>query len=561
MSCIAFKGMAIQNTDFLQTPNHQFWFDINSLPTIQLDFSNTQWQLLLTSSRDDRQEVDGDFTFTKDGTEYPLSNIGIKLSGNTSFRLPQTANDSYVQANFTLDFDEFIDDQQLKGIAALKLKRFNADTTFVHEPLSNQIMHNFELWTAHSSTYVRLVIKVAEADPQYFGVYRMNESVNRKEYIDKRFATDNDSGFLWQGNYKDWGAAYFSRITADWGGVGDFDQASFEYKGKGSKFEEAKAQLVELAQNFTQLEGQDFESYANQHINIPLMLKSLAAEAVLGHWDGFWGNGNNYMFYIDETVKLHFIPFDTDNALGTSLLVPDTGEQNPLSFGPENTSPLLIKKLLAVDSFNKEFKSYIKKLVTQDDLMDQEYSLEWINRAHVLIEDHLSNVTGDNQIILDKPATWGNQGSYRLFDLDTGKNWYATRKSAVLNSFKPPIANAGDNVTIEVGESVQFDGSGSTDPDGNIIDYQWSNDLQGISPSLTYNEAGTYTVTLTVTDNDDNTHTDQITVQVNVKSVTEPVSTKNNKGAGSFSFLILLALFFCLQINFIFIKAIKSSFS
>jgi hypothetical protein len=537
-----FNGMAVQNTDFLQDPDHQFWFSIESLPTIQLNFSTSQWELLLTSTSSDREEVIGDFTFTQNGIEHPLLNIGIKLSGNTSFRLPQTSSDPFVQANFTLDFDEFVDDQQLKSIAALKLKRFNSDSTFVHEPLSNQIMHNFELWTAHSSTYVRLILKVGDSDAQYVGIYRMNESVNRHEYVDKRFGTDNDGGFLWQGNYKDWGAAHFSRITADWGGVGDFDEASFEYKGKGSKFDEAKAQLVELAQNFTQLEGIEFEEYVNQHINMSLFLKSLAAESVLGHWDGFWGNGNNYLFYIDEQAMLHFIPFDTDNALGTSLFVADVGEQDPLSFGLESTTPKLVKKILAIDSFKQEFKGYIKQLVTEPNLMVQAYSLDWIAAAHSLIEDQLINVTGDNQIILDRPADWGNQDSYRLFDLSSGKNWYATRKTAVLNSFIPPVANAGANVAIEVGQTVQFDGVASSDSDGNIVDYQWSNNLTGVAPSLIYNDIGTFVVTLTVTDNDDNTDTDELTITVSEKTVVEPPSTLDKKGGGSFPLLLLLGL-------------------
>jgi spore coat protein CotH len=537
-----FNSMAAQNTAFLQDPDHQFWFSIDNLPTIQLNFSTPQWELLLTSTSSDREEVMGDFTFTHGGVEYPLLNIGIKLSGNTSFRLPKTASDPFVQANFTLDFDEFVDDQELKGIAALKLKRFNSDSTFVHEPLSNQIMHNFDLWTAHSSTYVRLILKVGDSDAEYFGVYRMNESVNRHEYIDKRFGTDNDGGFLWQGNFKDWGAAHFSRITADWGGVGDFDEASFEYKGKGSKFEEGKAQLIKLAQNFNQLEGAEFEAYVTQHINMPLFLKGLAAEAVLGHWDGFWGNGNNYMFYIDEQAMLHFIPFDTDNTLGTSLLVADVGEQDPLAFGRESTTPMLIKKTLAIDAFKQEFKGYIKQLVTESNLMDEMYSVDWIAAAHSLIERHLVNVTDDNQIIQDRPANWGNQSSYRLFDLNSGKNWYTTRKTAVLNSFKPPVANAGEDIAIEVGQSVQFDGSASTDSDGNIVDYQWSNNLEGVTPSLVYENEGTFVVTLTVVDNDDNTSTDELSITVSEKAVVQQSSMPDKKSGGGFPLVFLLVL-------------------
>ncbi|TRY34049.1 CotH kinase family protein [Aliiglaciecola sp. M165] len=546
----------VQNTDFLDDPDHQFWYDINTLPTIRLSFSQSQWDLLLTSSRDDREEVSGDFIFIKEGTEYPLSNIGIKLSGNTSFVLPETNQDPYTQANFTLDFDEFVDDQALRGIAAMKLKRFKDDSTFVHEPLSNQIMHNFGIWTAHSSTYTRVEIKVGSNDFQYFGMYRMNESVNRHEYIDKRFGENNDGGFLWQGNHKAWGIAHFSRIEQDWGGIGDFDQASFEYKGKGSKFEEGKAQLVELATNFTQLEGADFYEYAEQHINVPLLMKGLAAEAVLGHWDGFWGNGNNFMFYIDEQAVLHFIPFDTDNTLGTSLFVDDVGERDPFIFGRLATTPSLVTKLMAIDEYKKLFKTYIKQLVNEDNLMVQAYSVAWINDAHRLIEDHLVNVTGDNQQIIDEPADWANQSSYRLFELTTGKNWYSTRKSAVLGSFKAPMADAGENLTIEVGQTVTFDASASTDEDGSIVDYQWSNDLSGISPSFIFDSAGTFVVSLTVTDDDENTDTDEITITVRERPAVPSPSAPAVDSSGGSSHPIILLLLIILSTSRIYGKTI-----
>jgi spore coat protein H len=429
---VSTASQAVNDSSYLQDLEHQFWFDIDDLPTMKLHFSEDQWDLLLSSTDSVREEVSGDMTFIKGGVEYPLSNIGIKISGNTSFVLPQQGA-NYVQANFTLDFDEFVDDQELSGIAKLKLKRFKDDKSFVREPLSNHIMQNFNVWTTHSSSYARLAIKVGDRAEVYFGVYRMNESVNRKEYLDKRFGSDNNGGFLWQGNYKSWGKAHFSRINESWGGVGEFDQASFEYKGKGSKYAQAHAQLVELAQNFSNLVGQDFENYVDLHINIPLLLKGLASEAALGHWDGFWGNGNNFFVYIDESEVMYFIPYDTDNTLGTSLLVGDTGTRDPLEFTSANNAPLLVQKILAIERYRSEYKGYLKDLVTESGLMIAEDSLPWIESVHRLIRDDLQNDTGDNQIISDRPASWGNQSSYRIFDLASGKNWYETRRNAVLN--------------------------------------------------------------------------------------------------------------------------------
>ena len=59
---------------------------------------------------------------------------------------------------------------------------------------------------------------------------------------------------------------------------------------------------------------------------------------------------------------------------------------------------------------------------------------------------------------------------------------------------------------------LQFDGSGSVDPDGSIVSYMWDfgdgSTGSGVTPTHTYAAAGDYTVTLTVVDNDNLSGTD-----------------------------------------------------
>jgi PGF-CTERM protein len=60
----------------------------------------------------------------------------------------------------------------------------------------------------------------------------------------------------------------------------------------------------------------------------------------------------------------------------------------------------------------------------------------------------------------------------------------------------------------EVGSTIAFDASGSTDPDGTITSYEWdlfddgSVDATGSTASVAYSEAGEYTVSLVVSDDD-----------------------------------------------------------
>ncbi|MCK5644914.1 MAG: PKD domain-containing protein, partial [Gammaproteobacteria bacterium] len=82
----------------------------------------------------------------------------------------------------------------------------------------------------------------------------------------------------------------------------------------------------------------------------------------------------------------------------------------------------------------------------------------------------------------------------------------------------PPVADAGPSQTVMVGETANFDGSGSSDSDGTIESYDWdfgdTNSGTGILTTHSYDTAGTYTVTLTVTDDDDGEGTATTTVTV-----------------------------------------------
>ncbi|MBN1925139.1 MAG: lamin tail domain-containing protein [Prolixibacteraceae bacterium] len=115
----------------------------------------------------------------------------------------------------------------------------------------------------------------------------------------------------------------------------------------------------------------------------------------------------------------------------------------------------------------------------------------------------------------DKPLLHTDLGGEYVVELTVsdGTNSSAPDQvivTAVQNS--EPLANAGENQTVNAGEPVSLNGSLSTDPDGSVITYYWSfvtrpagshASISGIAtayPTFTPDRSGLYTIRLQVSD-------------------------------------------------------------
>jgi parallel beta-helix repeat protein len=121
----------------------------------------------------------------------------------------------------------------------------------------------------------------------------------------------------------------------------------------------------------------------------------------------------------------------------------------------------------------------------------------------------------------DKPAyTFSNPGVYTitLNVTDAAGNWATDTVVITVLDVTDPVANAGQDQTVNAGETVSFDAGGSADNVG-IVSYEWDfgDETSGTGKTATheYTDAGTYTVTLTAKDAAGNQATDTMIVTMN----------------------------------------------
>ncbi|MEJ0083041.1 MAG: PKD domain-containing protein [Puia sp.] len=135
--------------------------------------------------------------------------------------------------------------------------------------------------------------------------------------------------------------------------------------------------------------------------------------------------------------------------------------------------------------------------------------------------------TGSNTSLLSLSGLVAGTYTYQLTVTDNSGASSSSRVKVIVTAAanRPPNANAGPNQQITApASSVTLNGSGSSDPDGNIATYSWTavsgpgsvtiNNSNTATPSVVGLKPGGYIFELTVTDNNGATAKDQVTVTV-----------------------------------------------
>jgi RHS repeat-associated protein len=139
-------------------------------------------------------------------------------------------------------------------------------------------------------------------------------------------------------------------------------------------------------------------------------------------------------------------------------------------------------------------------------------------------------IPGHQHFVFDVPFNGSGNLLWTLKGPDNGtRTATASSTSSVCATNHPPVANAGPAQTVFVGTTVNLNGTGSTDADGDPLTYRWS--LTGVptgstavlsgattdKPSFTVDLRGNYTVQLIVNDG-----------KVDSQPSTVVISTKNS---------------------------------
>ena len=312
----------------------------------------------------------------------------------------------------------------------MDLKWFKDDPAYVREVYCYDLFRRFGVWTAIRDVYARLWIQIGDHKENYIGVYGMMEHIDKNYLRIRRKEFGTKGGNLWKCA---WGAS-LADVNSSMGIDDNKHTYAYELKtNKENGFAEAKAQLQDFIRGVSQKSGEEFDKWIALVMDVDLLLKTYAVIVAVGMWDDYWGNTNNYYLYFTTKdpakYKVYMIPYDYDNTLGTSHIVSDAGRQDPYNWG-KSDAPLLVK-ILQNKTWRAQYRGYLRELCLDKGLSSPTVAKERIRAWQATVNAFVSNDTGQDMSIQDKPASWGNHGEYRLLSGDANTNWFEVKAATV----------------------------------------------------------------------------------------------------------------------------------
>ncbi len=264
-------------------------YDIDTMHLVEVEIDADDWDELRWQQRNLLEMFTGDcleepfsspYTYfhaevTVDGERF--DDVGIRKKGLIGSNDPS-------RPSLKIRFDEYRDGLLHDGVDRLTLNNGRQDPAVISQCLGYELFHDAQR-PASRCSFARVVVNGEDLE-----VYSNVEAVEPPMLA--RWFDDGD-GDLWEGQGSD--------FREDWLGTFEVQEGSGD---------DAPLQAVVDA-----LDEPDDQVVASLEglIHMDAWYRHWAMEVLLGHWDGYAGNTNNFFVYLDpDSQLLHFLPWGID---------------------------------------------------------------------------------------------------------------------------------------------------------------------------------------------------------------------------------------------------------
>lgn len=291
-----------------------------------------------------------DASVTIDGVVFP--HVGLRKKGFLG-------SQSTTRPSLKIKLNHTDKDAGIDGLTNLTLNNNQQDVSLV-----SQFM-GYAVFNAAGSPAPRCAYAKVTVNGVNLGVYSHVETV-RKLFLRRAFGTDD--GTLYEGPYVD--------FYEGWAG-------SFEHKtGNDAPGREKIQRLIEVLEG----DSKNIEGAIGELVDLNTFYTFWAVEGLLGFWDGYSGNNNNFFIYLNPgTDKFHFLPWGADSLFSKhSKLRHHNKAGAPISV---KTQGLLTHKLYQQKSSRERYAKTMMGIL--ENHWNETELLAEVDRIDAMVKPHL----------------------------------------------------------------------------------------------------------------------------------------------------------------------------
>ena len=257
------------------------FFTQGMIPDLRIEIPDAEMEKLLAGPRtfvigSPRPYVQG--TIRENGTTT-YQNVAIKLKGSAgSFR---PADD---RPALSINVAKYEKEQTFHGLSKFHLNNSVQDDTYLHEWICEELLRAANI-PATRVTHARVWLNNRD-----LGLYVLKSSFD-KSFLQRHFT--DAKGNLYEGGF-----------------VQDIDAELEKDEGKGP---DDRSDLTALLEACREPDAYKRWERVDELLNVEQFISFMAMEMMIGHWDGYTLNHNNYRLYFDPTTnQAHFLPHGMD---------------------------------------------------------------------------------------------------------------------------------------------------------------------------------------------------------------------------------------------------------
>ncbi|MFQ5665032.1 MAG: CotH kinase family protein [Candidatus Binatia bacterium] len=300
---------------------------------------------------------------------HTVTNVGVRKKGFLGSL-------DTVRPSFKVKFSEFDPDQRLFGLERLTLNNAKQDPARIKQCLGYELFAAAGVHAPRCSfAHVRVTTQTGTRD---LGIYANVETI-KAAFLDRTFG--NSNGHLYEG-----------AVGADFRPLG---MAIFELKN--AKGTSDRSDIRAVAEALGKVPDAELLAALEPLVNVDQFLTFWTAEALIGHWDGYSGDTNNYFVYRNtDDDRFYFIPWGIDDILGRGNPLRNEGPVAPLRWARGR----LARRLYLHPETQALYQERMQRLF--DTIWDETAILAEIDRMEALI----APVTGDLSAFIDPIRTF-----------------------------------------------------------------------------------------------------------------------------------------------------------